>query len=202
MKVKPSPPQREPAQSEFILWRLTIRGRSGRRIAVPTVWFPSCVTIAATGAPLRAAIEELLAAPSEQTQAGRRLSNFWSSERTRNLRLRAWRLAAEAWRPSDSRSRGGGRNMRRAANHIANRSDRQTVSHRETGQSFHRRRSVKTSHLLSDHQAHLRFIRELKMKCLAKSFQCLLCLQFAPPQIRRRPRRPLSRKGRLRRERS
>ena len=63
------------------------RGRSGRRIGCDDSLVSVRRTIRATGAPLRAAIQELLALPEENTYAGRQLHNFWASERTSDLRL-------------------------------------------------------------------------------------------------------------------
>lgn len=63
------------------------RGRSGRRIGCDDSLVSVRRTVGATGAPLRAAIQELLAMPEENTFAGRQLHNFWSSARAENLRL-------------------------------------------------------------------------------------------------------------------
>ena len=63
------------------------RGRSGRRIGCDDSLVSVRRSIRATAAPLRAAIQELLAMPEENTYAGRQLHNFWSSARADNLRL-------------------------------------------------------------------------------------------------------------------
>jgi spore germination protein GerM len=63
------------------------RGRSGRRIGCDDSLVSVRRTVSATAAPLRAAIQELLAMPEENTFAGRQLHNFWSSARADSLRL-------------------------------------------------------------------------------------------------------------------
>ena len=71
------------------------KGRAGRRIGCDDSLVPVRRQVAATGAPLRAALQELLATPRESAYGGRELVNHWSG-RWEGLTLRLDSVALRA----------------------------------------------------------------------------------------------------------
>ncbi len=101
--IMPAPVQAQQAEraatarQEVIIFLVALgdAGRAGRRIGCDDSLVPVRRQVAVTGAPLRAALQELLAAQREGTYGGRELVNHWSGNREGlNLRLDSVALRA------------------------------------------------------------------------------------------------------------
>lgn len=72
-------------------------GKIGRRIGCEDSLVAVTRTVAPTSAPLRAAIDELLSMPEEQTEGGRQLGNYWKGSDLKVKSISLKRGTATIW---------------------------------------------------------------------------------------------------------